>query len=156
MCKEGISMCVILCVILHACFDIRVWVTWKPHIACCKRSRHLYTTTAPSCYIPAPYCHLSVTLRTISITAVNLQDKRAVFRIFIARLRFSFDSTLYSLTPRCRVLLEQLTGLQLVKKFPAFHGTRSFITALWYPYAGWSTSASACIRIPHHPSRTTP
>jgi hypothetical protein len=36
----------------------------------------------------------------------------------------------YSLTPRCRVLLEQLTGLQLVKKFPAFHGTRRFITAL--------------------------
>ena len=36
----------------------------------------------------------------------------------------------YLLTPRCRVLLEQLTGLQLVKKFPAFHGTRRFITAL--------------------------
>ena len=34
------------------------------------------------------------------------------------------------LTPRCRVLLEQLTGLQLVKKFPAFHGTRMFITTL--------------------------
>jgi len=34
------------------------------------------------------------------------------------------------LTPWCRVLLEQLTGLQLVKKFPAFHGTRRFITAL--------------------------
>ena len=30
----------------------------------------------------------------------------------------------------CRVLLEKLTGLQLVKKFPAFHGTRRFITAL--------------------------
>ena len=30
----------------------------------------------------------------------------------------------------CRVLLEKLTGLQLVKKFPAFHGTRGFITAL--------------------------
>ena len=27
-------------------------------------------------------------------------------------------------------LLEELTGLQLVKKFPAFHGTRRFITAL--------------------------
>ena len=26
------------------------------------------------------------------------------------------------LTPWCRVLLEKLTGLQLVKKFPAFHG----------------------------------
>ena len=36
----------------------------------------------------------------------------------------------YLLTPRCRVLLEKLTGLQLVKKFPAFHATRSFITAL--------------------------
>ena len=36
----------------------------------------------------------------------------------------------YLLTPWCRVLLEKLTGLQLVKKFPAFHGTRKFITAL--------------------------
>ena len=36
----------------------------------------------------------------------------------------------YLLTPRCRVLPEQLTGLQLVKKFPAFRGTRRFITAL--------------------------
>jgi len=34
------------------------------------------------------------------------------------------------LTPWCRVLLEKLTGLQVVKKFPAFHGTRRFITAL--------------------------
>ena len=34
------------------------------------------------------------------------------------------------LTAWCRVLLEKLTGLQLVKKFPAFHGTRRFITAL--------------------------
>jgi len=36
----------------------------------------------------------------------------------------------YLLTPWCRVLLEQLTGLQLVKKFPGFHGTRRCITAL--------------------------
>ena len=36
----------------------------------------------------------------------------------------------YLLTPWCRVLLEKLTGLQLVNKFPAFHGTRRFITAL--------------------------
>ena len=35
----------------------------------------------------------------------------------------------YLLTPRCRVLLEKITGLQLVKKFSAFHGTRRFITA---------------------------
>ena len=37
---------------------------------------------------------------------------------------------IYLLTPWCRVLLEKLTGLQVVKKFPAFHGTRRFITAL--------------------------
>ena len=34
------------------------------------------------------------------------------------------------LTPWCRVLLEKLTGLQIVKKFPAFYGTRRFITTL--------------------------
>ena len=34
------------------------------------------------------------------------------------------------LTPWCTVLVEKLTGLQLDKKFPAFHGTRMFITAL--------------------------
>ena len=33
------------------------------------------------------------------------------------------------LTPWSRVLFEKLTGSQLVKKFPAFHGTRRFITA---------------------------
>jgi len=36
----------------------------------------------------------------------------------------------YLLTPWSRVLLEMLTGLQLVKNFPTFYGTRRFITAL--------------------------
>ena len=36
----------------------------------------------------------------------------------------------YLLTPWCRVLLQQLTCLQLIKKLPAFHGTRRFITAV--------------------------
>jgi len=36
----------------------------------------------------------------------------------------------YLLTPWCRVFLEKLTGLQLLQKFPAFHGTRRFITVL--------------------------
>jgi len=34
----------------------------------------------------------------------------------------------YILTPWIIVLLEKLTGLQLVKKFPEFYGTRRFIT----------------------------
>ena len=48
--------------------------------------------------------------------------------LFSITLLVSWDT--YLLTPRCRVLLEKLTGLQLVKKFPAFHGTWRFITAL--------------------------
>ena len=39
-------------------------------------------------------------------------------------------SITYLLTPWCRALLEKLIALQLVKKFPAFHGTRRFIPAL--------------------------
>ena len=39
----------------------------------------------------------------------------------------------YLLTPWCRVLLAKLIGLQLVNKFPAFHGTRRFITAIKRP-----------------------
>ena len=39
------------------------------------------------------------------------------------------DNT-YLLTTWCKVLLEKLTGLQLVKKFPTFYGTRRFITVL--------------------------
>ena len=40
------------------------------------------------------------------------------------------DVNTYLLTPCCTVLLEKLTGLQLVKKFSTFHRTRRFITAL--------------------------
>jgi len=52
------------------------------------------------------------------------------YRKQISKKRFSGRLWIYLLTPRCRVLLKKLTGLQLVKKFPAFHGTRRFITAL--------------------------
>ena len=48
----------------------------------------------------------------------------------------------YLLTPWCRVLLEKLTGLQLVKKFPALHRTRRFITALTsvrHLYLSWAS-----------------
>ena len=78
--------------------------------ACCKRGRHIYTTTAPSCCIPASYCHLSTTLQTISIIVVNLLDNRAVFRIFIALLRFSFDSPSYKRNNEARSLNHCCSG----------------------------------------------
>ena len=51
-------------------------------------------------------------------------------RIDLFRRLMIVNLLTYLLTPWYRVLLEKLTGLQLVKKFPAFHGTRRFITAL--------------------------
>ena len=48
----------------------------------------------------------------------------------IIQLCYDCYTLIELLPPWCRVLLEQLTGLQLVKKFPAFHGTPRFITAL--------------------------
>jgi hypothetical protein len=50
------------------------------------------------------------------------------------------------------VVLEKLTGLQLVKKFPAFYGTRSFIsvfTSVRHPPLSW---ASPIQSIPPHPT----
>ena len=61
----------------------------------------------------------------------------AVNRIFLI---VSVNKVLYLLTPWCRVL-EKLTGLQLVKKFPAFHGTPRFITAftrVCHPSLSWA------------------
>ena len=61
---------------------------------------------------------------------------------------FSFP---YLLTPQCRVLLEKLTGFQLVKRFPAFYGTLSFITRLKFPHLSLS-GASSIQSMPSHPA----
>ena len=53
-----------------------------------------------------------------------------ILSIYFHTYLLTSHSLTYLLTPWCRVLLEKLTGLQLVKKFPAFHGTRRLITAL--------------------------
>ena len=45
------------------------------------------------------------------------------------RVRCSQVLLTYLLTPWCRVPLEEIAGFQLVKKFPAFYGTRRFINA---------------------------
>jgi len=59
---------------------------------------------------------------------------------------------LYLLTPYSRVLLEKLTGLQLVKKCPVFYGTRRFITAFTsarHLSLSWVSSIQS---IPPHPT----
>ena len=58
----------------------------------------------------------------------------------------------YLLTPWCRVLPEQITGLQLLKKFPTFHGTRMFITAFTNAHHLSISWASSIQSIPPHPT----
>ena len=58
----------------------------------------------------------------------------------------------YLLTPRSRVLLEKLTGPQLVKKFPAFYGNRKFITAITSSRHLTVSWASSIQSIPPHPT----
>jgi hypothetical protein len=60
-----------------------------------------------------------------------------------------FDIT-YLLTPCSRVLLGKLTGLQLVKKFPAFYGTRRFVTAFTSASHMSLSLASSIQPIPPH------
>ena len=73
-----------------------------------------------------------------SILTLNSADRLVFFSsrrcLFSVRHRLVllhwFVLLTYLLTSWCGVLFEKLTGVQLVKKFPAFHGTRRFITAL--------------------------
>ena len=51
--------------------------------------------------------------------------------------------TYYLLTPCSRILLEKLKGFQILKKFPAFYGTRRFVTAFTsarHLSLSWATS----------------
>ena len=82
--------------------------------------------------------------------------ERALWRydnafIFTNQSEFDFGITLV-LAPWSRVILEKLTGCQLVKKFPAFYGTWRFITAFTsarYLSLSWASSIQA---IPPHPT----
>jgi len=63
------------------------------------------------------------------------------------------ENPLYQdLTPWCRTLPENLTGLELVKKFPAFYGTRTFITAFTSARQLSLPSATAIQSMPPHPT----
>jgi len=55
-------------------------------------------------------------------------------------------------TPWSRVLLEKLTGSQLVKKFPSFYETRRFITALTSARQLSLSLASSIQSITPHPT----
>ena len=60
------------------------------------------------------------------------------------------------LTPCSRILLEKLTGSQLVKRFPAFDGTRKFITAFTSACHLSLSSARSIQSCPHIPLPEVP
>jgi hypothetical protein len=67
------------------------------------------------------------------------------------RLALRKEHTVFH-TPWSRVLLEKPTGIQPVKKFPAFYGTRRFITALTsarHLSLSWANSIQS---MPPHPN----
>ena len=68
-------------------------------------------------------------------------------------LKISSKTVLYYLlTPRSRVLHEKLISSQVVKKFPAFYGTRIFITAFTsarHLFLSWASSIQS---MPPHPT----
>ena len=56
----------------------------------------------------------------------------------------------YLLTPWSRVLLEKLTGFQLIKKFPTFYGTWRFITTFTSASHLFLSSARSIQSMPPH------
>ena len=75
------------------------------------------------------YINLCPATISASIMAANMW-KNSLKNVEPDNNKILYETLTYLLTPWCRILLEKLTGLQLVKKLPAFHGTRRFITAL--------------------------
>ena len=74
-------------------------------------------------------CMTDVKITTPSTHEHSMMYTKAIYTINCCLIRGPNLLT-YLPTPWCRVLLEKITGLKLVKKFPAFYGTRRFITAL--------------------------
>jgi len=58
--------------------------------------------------------------------------------------------------PRNRYILEKLAGSQLVKKFPAFYGTRRFITAFTSARHLYLSRARSIQSMPPHPTSEDP
>jgi hypothetical protein len=94
--------------------------------------------------------------RSLSMTVLITPDHteyRDLFHAVFIELGWWCYLLTYLRTYSCyRVLLEKLTGLQLVKKFPAFYGTRRYSTALTSVHHLSLPCASSIQSIPPHPT----
>ena len=87
----------------------------------------------------------------LGVKANTLFRTTRQFSVYFAILIIFTYLLIYLLTPCSRVLLEKLTGLQLVKKF-SFYGTRRFITAFTSDRQLSLSWASSIQSIPPHPT----
>ena len=97
-------------------------------------SRHLCIPITQCCQPRSWTCHVVNYLVAARISIelsqyISTGHCRKFAKCFFGRFSKIANTNYYLHNPWCRVLLEQLTGLQLVKKFPVFHGTRRFVTA---------------------------
>ena len=89
---------------------------------------------------------------TTSLRQVSFRNQRTVIGCDYVRGIFRQANGTSCQTPWSTVLLEKLTGSQLVKKFPAFHGIRKFITAFITARHLSLSWASSIHSIPPHPT----
>ena len=68
-------------------------------------------------------------LQPVAMLCIDSQSKVKDFETALLKKVEHHYLLTYLLTPCSRVLLEKLTGFQLVEKFRTFYGTRRFVTA---------------------------
>ena len=121
---------------VHYSFHTRKLVDWMSLTswqACCWRHRPVECNSVTQSEVPGRcvVCHL---VGLCSFNPRECQNRHKLECLVTSQgytiLYVSACYYNYWLTPCSRVLLGKLTVSQLVKKFPAFHGTRRFITAI--------------------------
>ena len=87
--------------------------------------------------LPRSVTHIFCVWSLVGITVVCWTFKRQAERKMLMNSQYisskKYNKITCLRTPWSRVLLEKLTGYQLVNKFPTFYGTRRFITAFTSP-----------------------
>ena len=96
------------------------------------------------------YLRLRQYLNAVCCVVFRMEHQFRIFFHTQVTQRGGICCFMYSLTPRSRVLLEKLTSFQLVEKFPAFYGTRRFITSFTSPCHLSLSWANSIQSIPPH------
>ena len=100
-----------------------------------------------------PQCLYSRAIPPLPLLAVRpVQSLSACTRLHFTLPLITPVMYTYLLTPWSRVFLEKLTRFQLVNKFPAFYGTRRFITAFTSARHMSLSRAISIHSMPPHPT----